>query len=371
MKFLPFLDLKTINSSYKDDLSSAFNRVLNSGQLILDSEVKAFEREFASYCGAADVVGVGNGLDALSLALRGWGIGPGDEVIVPSNTYIATWLAVTQVGARPVPVEPDILTYNINPALIEGSISPATKAIIAVHLYGRPADMDPIMEIASKYRLKVLEDAAQAHGGVYKNRKVGSLGDAAAFSFYPGKNLGCLGDGGAVVTDDLKLAKKIRLLRNYGSEVKYHNVIAGYNSRLDELQAAFLREKLPHLDRDNQKRIAIARKYNDGLSQIDGLHVPNIKSDGISVWHLYVVRHVRRDQLQWRLNQLGIGTMIHYPVPPHLQEAYMCLNLQKGKLPISEKIHDEVLSLPMGPTMTNDDVDLVIGAVRTFAQAGC
>jgi len=364
MKLLPFLDLKTINLSYKNDLSKAFDRVLNSGQLILDSEVKAFEKEFASYCGAADAVGVGNGLDALTLALKAWGIGPGDEVIVPSNTYIATWLAVTHVGARPVPVESDFLTYNINPALIEESISPATKAIIAVHLYGQPADMDPIMEIASRHNLKVLEDAAQAHGGMYKNRKVGSLGDAAAFSFYPGKNLGCLGDGGAVVTDDPELAKKVRLLRNYGSGVKYHNEIAGFNSRLDELQAAFLREKLPHLDKDNQKRIAIASRYNEGLSQIDGLHLPHIKSDGISVWHLYVVRHIKRDQLQRHLNELGIGTIIHYPVPPHLQEAYKCLNLQKGKLPISEKIHDEVLSLPMGPTMTWSDADKVIDAVR-------
>ena len=364
MKLLPFLDLKTINLSYKNDLSKAFDRVLNSGQLILDSEVKAFENEFASYCGAADAVGVGNGLDALTLVLKAWGIGPGDEVIVPSNTYIATWLAVTHVGARPVPVESDFLTYNINPALIEESISPATKAIIAVHLYGQPADMDPIMEIASRHNLKVLEDAAQAHGGVYKNRKVGSLGDAAAFSFYPGKNLGCLGDGGAVVTDDLELAKKVRLLRNYGSGVKYHNEIAGFNSRLDELQAAFLREKLPHLDKDNQKRIALASRYNEGLSQIDGLHLPHIKSDGISVWHLYVVGHIKRDQLQWHLKELGIGTMIHYPVPPHLQETYKCLNLQKGKLPISEKIHDEVLSLPMGPTMTCSDTDKVIDAVR-------
>jgi len=362
--FIPFLDIKSINLSYKDGLLDAFHRVLNSGQLILDQEVKAFESEFAKYCGADHAIGVGNGLEALTLVLRAWGVGPGDEVIVPSNTYIATWLAITHVGAIPVPIEPDILTFNMNPSLLEEAITPATKAIIAVHLYGRPADMDPIMKIASKFNLKVLEDAAQAHGATYKANKVGALADAAAFSFYPGKNLGCLGDGGAVVTSDEKLAEEIRLLRNYGSGLKYHNEMPGFNSRLDEIQASFLRVKLPHLDRDNLRRAKVARKYNEELSGVQGLHLPCMEGEDCSVWHLYVVRHAKRDLLQQRLNELGIGTLIHYPKPPHLQKAYQSLNLPKGCLPISEMLHGQVLSLPIGPTMTNEQVDCVIRGVR-------
>ena len=335
---IPFLNLKAPHEELRQEMRDALERVLNSGWYIHGTEVKQFESEFSSYCQSKYCVGVGNGLEALHLILRAYDIGEGDEVIVPANTYIATWLAVSYSGAKPIPVEPDLKTYNINPKLIESSVTERTKAIIAVHLYGQPADMDEINSIAKKYNLKVIEDAAQAHGAKYKGRSVGSLGDAAGFSFYPGKNLGAIGDGGAVTTDEESLADRVRVLSNYGSKIKYHNEVKGYNSRLDELQAAFLRAKLPVLDEWNKRRQAIAIMY---LSQMDieGLTLPYVPDWAKPAWHLFVVRSHQRDALQKQLNNAGIGTMIHYPIPPHLQPAYSELGYAPGAFPISEAIH--------------------------------
>lgn len=358
-----FLDLKAINLQHATELKAAFARVLDSGWYILGQEVKAFEQEFTAYCGAEHAVGLSNGLDALHLILRAYGIGPGDEVIVPANTYIATWLAVTYAGATPVPVEPQPDTYNIDPALIAAAITPRTRAIMVVHLYGQPADMDPIMALAEQHGLKVIEDAAQAHGALYRGRKVGSLGHAAAFSFYPGKNLGALGDAGAITTNDAELADKVRVLVNYGSRVKYQNEVQGYNCRLDELQAALLRVKLPHLDTQTARRREVAARYLAGL-QGCGLILPAVLAETDPVWHLFVVQSTVRDSLQKRLQERGIGTMIHYPIPPHLQPAYADMGLKVGSLPVSEQIHNQVLSLPMGPTLSDEEVDEVIAAVR-------
>lgn len=360
---IPFLDLQAINQRQADDLKAAFARVLDSGWYILGKEVQQFEADFARYCGSQHAIGVSNGLDALHLILRGYGIGAGDEVIVPSNTYIATWLAVTYAGATPVPVEPVEATYNLDPARIEAAITPRTRAIMAVHLYGQPADMDPILAIAAKHGLKVIEDAAQAHGAYYKGRRVGTLGDAAGFSFYPGKNLGALGDAGAVTTNDPVLAEQVRVLLNYGSRTKYVNEVRGYNCRLDELQAALLGTKLGLLDADNARRRAIAARYLAGLQGLP-LQLPSVPEDMESVWHLFVVRHAQRNQLQARLQAAGVGTVIHYPTPPHLQPAYAELSIARGQLPIAERIHEEVLSLPMGPHLSDADVDAVIAAVR-------
>ena len=345
---IPFLNLKSPYVELKEELDAAYHRVMKSGWYLLGEEVYAFEVEFAAYCQAKYCVGVGNGLDALHLILRAMGIGPGDEVIVPTNTYIATWLAVSHTGATPVPVEPDARTYNLNPVLIEAAITPRSKAILAVHLYGQPADMDPIMELGKKYDLKVIEDAAQAHGARYRGRRTGSLGDAAGFSFYPGKNLGALGDGGAVTTNDGALAERIKVLRNYGSKVKYHNELKGYNSRLDELQAALLRVKLRHLDAWNARRQAIAASYRQELSR-SGLLLPFVPDWAEPAWHLYVVQSEAREALQQRLSGAGIGSMIHYPIPPHLQPAYAELNLPAGSWPIAEAQSAKVLSLPIGP----------------------
>ena len=360
---IPFLDLQAINQRQADDLKAAFARVLESGWYILGKEVQQFEADFAGYCGSQHAIGVSNGLDALHLILRGYGIGAGDEVIVPSNTYIATWLAVTYAGATPVPVEPVEATYNLDPARIEAAITPRTRAIMAVHLYGQPADMDPILAIAAKHGLKVIEDAAQAHGAYYKGRRVGTLGDAAGFSFYPGKNLGALGDAGAVTTNDPVLAEQVRVLLNYGSRTKYVNEVQGYNCRLDELQAALLGAKLSLLDADNARRRAIAARYLAGLQGLP-LQLPSVPAGMEPVWHLFVVRHAQRNQLQARLQATGVGTVIHYPTPPHLQPAYAELAIARGQLPIAERIHEEVLSLPMGPHLSDDDVDAVIAAVR-------
>jgi len=364
---VPFLDLKSINLAHEAALKAALDRVLHSGWYILGKEVNAFEDEFAQYCGVSSAVGVSNGLDALHLILRAYGITEGDEVIVPANTYIATWLAVTYTGATPVPVEPAAGTYNLDPALIEAAITPRTRAIIAVHLYGQPADMDPIMEIAKKHGLKVIEDGAQAHGALYKGRRVGALGDAAGFSFYPGKNLGALGDAGAVTTNDPELADKVRVLLNYGSRKKYHNEVVGYNCRLDELQAAFLRAKLPFLDKETSRRREIAEQYQAAL-QGTNLVLPVVIADVDPVWHVYVVRTQDRDGLQKRLADAGVATMIHYPVPPHLQPAYADLNLGVGAFPFTEDIHREVLSLPIGPTMSDEQVRCVIEAVRALSE---
>ncbi len=364
---IPFLDLRAVNLECAEAIRAALDRTLDSGWFILGESVRNFEREFAAYCGVNHCVGVGNGLDAMHLVLRAWNIRPGDEVIVPSNTYIATWLAVSQAGASIVPVEPDPATYNIDPARLQAAITPRTRAIIAVHLYGQAADMDPILALADRYRIKVLEDAAQAHGAVYRGRKVGSLGHAAAFSFYPGKNLGALGDGGAVTTQDPELANAVRVLRNYGSSAKYVNGVKGYNSRLDELQAAFLSAKLPGLDLQNQRRRQIACAYREQLSGTN-LQVPHIDDELSHVWHLFVVRHPRRAELQRLLTDAGIGSLIHYPVPPHRQGAYSELGLGPGSLPISEQIHAEVLSLPISPVMSQSEVDHVVGSVNAAAS---
>lgn len=361
---VPFLDLRLPHLELQKELESAFRRVLESGSYILGREVEAFEDEFAAYCGVHHCVGVGNGLDALHLILRAYKIGAGDEVIVPSNTYIATWLAVSYAGAKPVPVEPLESTYNIDPQRIQDAITPRTKAIIVVHLYGQPADMDAINDIAYRHGLKVIEDAAQAHGARYKKIRTGNLADAAGFSFYPGKNLGALGDGGAITTNDESLASQVRMLRNYGSQVKYHNEVKGFNSRLDELQAALLRVKLKHLDAWNATRNRIATTYLNGLAASD-LILPII-SEGIEpAWHLFVVRSAQRDALQKKLEHAGIGTMVHYPFPPHLQPAYADEGYQMGDLPIAEKMHREVLSLPMFPHLNNQEMAIVIFTIMT------
>jgi len=363
---IPFLDIKGINLRQKEDFEIALRDVLVSGWLVLGEQTKAFETEFAHYCGTEFCVGVANGLEALRLVLTAWNIGPGDEVIVPSNTYIATWLAVTHVGAKIVPVEPDIDSYNISYQSIEKAITPDTRAIIPVHLYGQTANMSEIMELADRHGICVLEDAAQAHGASLLGRRAGALGHAAAFSFYPGKNLGGLGDAGAVTTNDSGLAEKIKILRNYGSEIKYQNQICGFNSRLDELQSAFLRAKLPNLDRDNQQRRVIADLYLNGLCDIESLTLPKTMPHSKHVWHLFVVRYHCRDELQKKMKDNGIETLIHYPIPPHLQPAYADLNLERGTYPISESMHDQVLSLPIGPTMTLDEANHVVKVIRSI-----
>jgi dTDP-4-amino-4,6-dideoxygalactose transaminase len=360
---IPFLDLKAPHEELRAELREVFERVLDSGWYILGNEVKQFEQEFADYCEAELCIGVGNGLEALHLILRAYGIGEGDEVIVPSNTYIATWLAVSYAGATPIPVEPDVRTYNIDPERIEAAITKRTRAIIAVHLYGQPADMDAINAVAKKHNLKVIEDAAQAHGARYKGRRVGTLGDAAGFSFYPGKNLGAIGDGGAVTTNDPVLADKVRVLSNYGSNVKYVNDVKGFNSRLDELQAAFLREKLKKLDEWNGRRKLIAAEYLNILYDCNVV-LPHVPVWADPVWHLYVVRSQQRDVLHANLSQHGVNTMIHYPIPPHLQTAYNELGYKKGDLPLAELIHNEVLSLPIGPHISIKNAVQVSGYIK-------
>ena len=362
-KCIPFLDLKASYRELQEELDAAYHSVMESGWYILGQEVEAFESEFASFCGVGHCVGVGNGLEALHLILRAMDIGPGDEVIVPANTYIATWLAVSYAGATPVPVEPDAQTYNLDSTRIEAAITLRTKAILVVHLYGQPADMDSIIDIARRHNLKVIEDAAQAHGARYKGRRVGSLGVAAGFSFYPGKNLGALGDGGAVTTNDSGLADRIRALRNYGSKVKYHNEQKGFNSRLDELQAALLRVKLKCLDSWNGRREILAERYLSALRKT-GLQLPFVPEWAQPVWHLFVVGCDNREQLQQQLTEAGIGTMIHYPVPPHLQPAYAELGLKEGRFPITERIHSTVISLPMWPQMNEKQIQIVIDVLQ-------
>ncbi len=360
---IPFLDLKAINLAHRAELVAAFERVLDSGWYIMGNDLVAFEKEYAEYCGARECVGVANGLDALTLSLRALGVGPGDEVIVPSNTYIATWLAVSHVGATPVPVEPDDRTANLDPARLEAALTPRTRVIMPVHLYGQPVELAPILAFARRHGLKVVEDGAQAHGARYKGERLGAHGDIVTWSFYPGKNLGALGDGGAVTTDDPALAASIRELRNYGSKVKYHNDVIGYNSRLDELQAALLRAKLPGLDAENRQRSLIAERYLHGLAGTR-LQLPEIHPDCQSAWHLFVVRHPQRDALARLLAERGVGTVIHYPIAPHLQPAYASLGIAPGTLPISERLHREVLSLPISPVMSLADADEVIAHVR-------
>ena len=347
------------------ELRNGFERVLTKSWYISGEEDAAFEQAFAQFCGVEYCIGVGNGLDAIMLALKALGIGAGDDVIVPSNTYIATALAVTYVGANPILVEPDIHTFNIDPTLIENAITAKTKAIIPVHLYGQACDMDPIMDIAEKHGLFVIEDCAQAHGALYKNRRVGSFGDVAAFSFYPGKNLGALGDAGCVVTNDQEIAKKVRALGNYGSDYKYHHIYKGNNSRLDEIQAAFLSVKLPSLDRMNAERRRIAEMYSSGLKN-EKVICPIVLPDCVPVWHIYGIRCDEREALEKHLNGLGIGTNKHYPIPIHLQECYADLELSQGDLPIAEEISRTELSLPMFYGLTDEEVQYVIDSVNSF-----
>jgi dTDP-4-amino-4,6-dideoxygalactose transaminase len=357
---VPFLDLSKVNAPIRQDLDAAYKRVIDSGWFIMGPELEAFESEFATYSDVKHCVGVGNGLEALHLLLRAYEIGPGDEVIVPSNTFIATWLAVTQCGATPVPVEPDILTYNIDPKLIELAITKNTRAIMPVHLYGQPADMDPINEIAKKHGLIVIEDAAQAQGARYKGRRVGSLGHAAGTSFYPGKNLGALGDGGAVLTNDDAIAEKVRKLRNYGSKIKYQHDTDGYNSRLDEMQAAFLRVKLNVLDDWNERRRSISRKYTQWLTG-SPVVTPSVPDWAEPVWHLFVIRSSARDKLVGELASSGIQTLVHYPIPPHKQGVYK----QHGdtRLPIAEFLAREVVSLPISPFLSDSDAEFVVSKI--------
>ncbi len=360
---IPFLDLGDSYRELKPQIDAAVRRVLEGGWYILGPEVDAFEAEWAEYCGAKHSVGVANGLDALVLALRALDIGAGDEVIVPSNTFIATWLAVSTVGATPVSVEPDAATHNINPSQIEAAITSRTRAIMPVHLYGQPADLDPILDIARRHGLRVIEDAAQAHGARYKGRRIGAHGDIACWSFYPGKNLGALGDGGAITTDNPALAERVALLRNYGSRQKYVNEEKGINSRLDPIQAAILRAKLPYLDEWTERRRAVARIYSETLQDI-GLTLPHVPQWAEPVWHLFVVRAPARDALQGRLADAGIGTSIHYPIPPHRQGAYRDLAPTLPPSPLAERLADEVLSLPIGPHIDREQLAAVVEAVK-------
>ena len=356
--------MKSPYQELQQELDEAYRRFMESGWYVLGQETALFESEYAEYCGTDYCVGVSNGLDALHLALRALGIGHGDEVVVPSNTYIATWLAVTYSGAEPVPVEPDIKTSNIDPSRIEAAITLHTKAIIPVHLYGQPADMDSIMQIAGKYGLKVLEDNAQAHGALYKGRKTGSLGHAAAQSFYPGKNLGAFGEAGAVTTNDSQIAERIRIIRNYGSQEKYKNQDKGFNARIDELQAAFLRVKLKYLDEWNERRSRRAEQYMKGLQDCRNLELPYVPDWAKPVWHQFVIRLKNRDEMQQRLSANEIGSLIHYPIPPHLSEAYSDMGWPVGSFSLAEELSHTVLSLPMGPHLTCEDAARVIEVIH-------
>ncbi len=346
---VPFLELLPAYTELQEDLDAAYRRVMASGWYILGEEVERFEAEFAAYCGVRHCVCVANGLDALTLALLAAGIGPGDEVIVPAMTFIATWLAVSHAGAVPVPVDVRADTYNLDAARIEAALTPRTKAIMPVHLYGQPADMDAILAVARRHRLVVVEDAAQAHGARYRGRRTGTWGDLAGFSFYPGKNLGAFGDGGAVTTGDEALAARLRRLRNYGSDRKYQHEVLGLNSRLDPLQAAFLSVKLKHLDEWNRRRVQIAAAYRERLRGLEGIQLPAVAKDAEPIWHLFPLLAKDRDGLQARLEANGIHTQIHYPIPPHLSGAYAHQGRQAGDFPVAERIAAEELSLPIGP----------------------
>lgn len=360
---IPFLDLQAGYMELKDELDATYHRVMASGRYILGSEVEAFENDFAAYCEATHCIGVASGLDALTLTLRAYDIGPGDEVIVPSHTFIATWLSVSQTGAIPIPVEPIEATYNMDPARIEEAITTRTRAIIPVHLYGQPADLDPILVIARKHGLKVIEDGAQAHGSRYKGQRVGAHGDAVAWSFYPGKNLGAFGDGGAITTSIANLADRLRILRNYGTRQKFVNEVQGYNSRLDPLQAAFLSVKLRHLDAWNDRRRATAVAYLKGLANTD-LILPHVPDWAEPVWHLFVVRHPMRDAIQRHLQQVGIGSLIHYPIAPHQQQCYAKSAITANESPLATQLSNEVLSLPIGPQLSADNITMVVSALN-------
>jgi dTDP-4-amino-4,6-dideoxygalactose transaminase len=363
---VPFLDLATPHADIRDEIAAALARVVDSGWFVLGPEVSAFEREWADWLGAAHAVGVGNGLDAIELALRAVGVGPGDDVVVPANTYIATWLAVTRTGATVVPVEADEQLHVLDASAIEQALTPRTKAILVVHLYGHPADVDAIGALARERRVFLLEDAAQAHGARVRGRRVGAHGHAVAWSFYPGKNLGALGDAGAVTTDDPEIAAAVRVLRNYGSREKYHNEVRGVNSRLDELHAAVLRVKLGQLDSWNARRRRVAERYLAALAGDARFGLPISAEWATHAWHLFVVRCRQRDRLREHLDRAGIGTLVHYPIPPHMQPAYADLGLGRGAFPVAERAHDEVLSLPMGAHLTDEQCDIVVGALADF-----
>jgi dTDP-4-amino-4,6-dideoxygalactose transaminase len=362
---IPFVSFRPMERELDASLRGAFERVYENSWYIEGKEDEAFEKAFAAYCGVDYCVGTGNGLDSLMLALKALGIGAGDEVIVPSNTFIATALAVTYVGATPVFVEPDIHTYNLDASRIEEKITKKTKAIMPVHLYGQACEMDAILEIAKCHKLFVVEDCAQAHGATYKGRRVGSFGDAAGFSFYPGKNLGALGDAGAAVTNRREIAEKVRALGNYGSDYKYHHIYQGNNSRLDEMQAAFLAAKLPHLDRMNEERRRIAERYRSEITNPNIL-LPTVLADVQPVWHIFAIRCKERDRLETYLTKKGIGTNKHYPIPMHLQKCYTSLGYHKGDLPIAEEISATQLSLPMYYGMTEEQISYVIEALNQF-----
>lgn len=358
-----FLNLKDINEQYRNQIDAAIKSVLDSGWYLLGKENDAFENNFAQYCGAKYCIGVANGLDALNLIIKGYGFGSGDEIIVPANTYIASILAISENGCIPVLVEPDIGTYNINPDLVEAKITSKTKAIMPVHLYGQAVQMDKIVTLARKYNLKIIEDAAQAHGACYNGKRAGNLGDAAGFSFYPGKNLGCLGDGGAITTSDAELSQKIRALKNYGSFVKYRHLYKGVNSRLDEIQAAVLNVKLKGLDRDNDRRREISKYYRENIKN-SMITLPQTYDEKAHVWHIFVVRTANRDTLAKYLNDNEIETNIHYPTAPHKQECYK--EFSGLSLPVTEKIHAEVLSLPISPVMTDMEIKTVVSVVNSY-----
>lgn len=360
---IKFLDLHKINERFREEIDNRIKQVLDSGWYLLGAQDKEFEKNFAKYCEAKHCIGCANGLDALNLIIRAYGFGAGDEIIVPANTYIASILAISENGCTPVLVEPSITTYNINPDLIEEKITDKTKAILVVHLYGQAVQMDKILELAKKYNLKVIEDSAQAHGAIYNGKRVGNLGDASGFSFYPGKNLGCMGDGGAVTTNDDELAEKIRALRNYGSHVKYKNLFKGVNSRLDEIQAGILDVKLPHLDKDNSRRREIAKYYRENIKN-EKLILPKAYDENAHVWHVFAIRTKNRDEFQKYLTENDIQTLIHYPTPPHKQEAYKEWN--NLSYPITEEIHETILSLPISPVMTFDEIHKIVEVVNRF-----
>ncbi len=358
-----FLDLGAATRALHADIVDAVTRVVDSGWYVGGAELTGFEADYAAYCQADHCVGVGNGLDALTLALRAMDVGPGDEVIVAANGYIATLLAVSMTGATPVLIEPDPATHNLDPTRVEAAITPRTRVILPTHLYGQPADLDALLAIARAHGLRLLEDGAQAHGSRYKGRRVGAHGDAVTWSFYPSKNLGALGDGGAVTTNDAGLAKRIRTLGNYGSATRYVNDERGVNSRLDPLQAAVLRAKLPHLDEWNDRRRAIAGRYLAAFAGM-GIGLPQVPEWADPAWHLFVVTLTDRDAVQARLRAAGVETLIHYPIPPHRQQAYVDLGLPAGSFPIAEQLASQVLSLPIGPQMSDAEVEWVIAAVR-------
>ncbi|WP_417811905.1 DegT/DnrJ/EryC1/StrS family aminotransferase [Thalassospira alkalitolerans] len=364
---IAFLDPGQIYQELREELDDAYHRVMNSGVYVLGQSVSSFEDNYAKYCQANHCIGVASGLDALLLTLRALEIGPGDEVIVPAHTFIATWLAVSQTGATPIPIEIDDSTFNMRADLIETAITQRTKAVIPVHLYGQPASIDEIIEVARRHKLYVIEDAAQAHGAKYKDQRIGAHGDAATWSFYPGKNLGAYGDAGAITTNNTDLADRLRVLRNYGSREKYHHEIQGLNSRLDSLQAALLDVKLRHLDKWNAHRESIAQAYLDGLKYCE-ITLPHVPEWASPAWHLFVIRTPNRNQLQEHLNKAGIGNLIHYPVPPHLQKAYENAGYRKGDFPVCEATATEVISLPMGPHISSSACEEIISSVARFNE---